>query len=52
MLQVGEEKISDVSDQADPDDWKILIYDKLGRDIISPLLKIGDLKASLVTLHL
>ncbi|KAF7256389.1 hypothetical protein EG68_06816 [Paragonimus skrjabini miyazakii] len=32
--------------------WKILIYDQLGRDIISPLLSVKDLRALGVTLHL
>ena len=26
------------------DEWKVLIYDKTGRDIISPLMRIGDLR--------
>ncbi|KAF6779888.1 hypothetical protein AHF37_00765 [Paragonimus kellicotti] len=32
--------------------WKVLIYDQLGRDIISPLLSVKDLRALGVTLHL
>jgi hypothetical protein len=32
--------------------WKILIYDKFGRDIISPLLKVGELREHEVTLHM
>ncbi|KAJ1339844.1 hypothetical protein BSLG_005505 [Batrachochytrium salamandrivorans] len=32
--------------------WKVLIYDKLGQDIISPLLHIGDLRERGVTVHM
>ena len=32
--------------------WKLLIYDTYFRDIISPLLKVGDLRKHGVTLHL
>lgn len=32
--------------------WKVLIYDKLGQDIISPLLKVGDLREHGVTIHM
>ena len=32
--------------------WKVLIYDEFCRDIISPLLKVGDLQKQGVTLHL
>jgi hypothetical protein len=34
------------------DQWKVLIYDKDCRDIISPLLNVGDLRQKGVTLHL
>ena len=32
--------------------WKVLIYDEIGQDIISPLLTVQDLRANAVTLHL
>jgi hypothetical protein len=32
--------------------WKVLIYDKCGSDIISPLLSVGELRDLGVTLHL
>jgi hypothetical protein len=38
---------SDFSEQ-----WKVLIYDNDGRDIISPLLNVGALRQKGVTLHL
>ena len=34
------------------DPWKILVYDAYCRDIISPLLKVGDLRKQDITLHL
>lgn len=34
------------------DQWKVLIYDQDGRDIISPLLNVGALRQKGVTLHL
>ncbi|KAL6068512.1 Sec1 domain containing protein 1 [Balamuthia mandrillaris] len=32
--------------------WKVLVYDDVGRDIISPLFKVGDLRKLGITLHL
>jgi len=32
--------------------WKILIYDNFCRDVISPLLRVGDLRKNGVTLHM
>ncbi|KAI8916163.1 Sec1-like protein [Gorgonomyces haynaldii] len=32
--------------------WKVLVYDKLGQDIISPLIKVGDLRTNGVTVHM
>lgn len=32
--------------------WKVLIYDRLGQDIISPLLSIKELRDLGVTLHM
>ena len=34
------------------DPWKVLVYDAFCRDVISPLLKVGDLRKRGVTLHL
>ena len=34
------------------DPWKVLVYDVYCRDVISPLLKIGDLRKRGITLHL
>eukprot|EP00126_Sphaerothecum_destruens_P009719 Sdes_comp20567_c0_seq1m15439 len=32
--------------------WKVLIYDRFGQDIISPLLKVGELRDAGITLHM
>lgn len=32
--------------------WKILIYDRIGQDIISPLISIRELRDLGVTLHM
>jgi hypothetical protein len=32
--------------------WKVLIYDALGQEVISPLLKVNDLRERGVTVHL
>jgi hypothetical protein len=34
------------------DVWKILVYDSYCRDILAPLMKVGDLRQYGVTLHL
>jgi hypothetical protein len=31
--------------------WKVLIYDKAGQEIISPVLKVNDLRDNGVTVH-
>ena len=32
--------------------WKVLIYDRIGQDIISPLISIKELRELGVTLHM
>jgi hypothetical protein len=32
--------------------WKLLIYDTFSRDLISPLMRVGDLRKHGVTLHM
>lgn len=32
--------------------WKILIYDRMGQDIISPLISIKELRELGITLHM
>ena len=31
-------------EEAWSDEWKVLVYDEAGRDIISPLLRVGELR--------
>ena len=38
--------------QTDQIVWKVLIYDKLGQDIISPLLKVNEIRENGITMHL
>jgi hypothetical protein len=33
-------------------EWKVLIYDRLGQDVISPLLKVNELRECGITVHL
>lgn len=32
--------------------WKVLVFDDLGRDVISSVLRVNDLRAMGVTMHL
>ena len=32
--------------------WKVLIFDKLGQNIISPLLKVNELRDNGITIHM
>lgn len=32
--------------------WKVLVFDNLGRDVISSVLKVNDLRSWGVTIHL
>ena len=43
----GAVEVAEWSDQ-----WKVLIYDTAGRDIIAPLLKVANLRRNGVTLHM
>jgi hypothetical protein len=54
MLDLGADSTSGFSSTQDDfsDQWKLLIYDNDCRDIISPLLNVGALRAKGVTLHM
>jgi hypothetical protein len=54
MLSLNASSTEAEWDQATQDDgtWKVLIYDKYCRDIISPLFKVGQLKQMNVTLYM
>jgi hypothetical protein len=32
--------------------WKLLVFDTVGRDVLSPLFKVGDLRREGITLHM
>jgi hypothetical protein len=32
--------------------WKVLVFDDLGRDVISSVLRVNDLRSKGVTIHL
>ena len=51
MLDLNRDGASDDSKNWN-DPWKILVYDAFGRDIISPLLLVADLRKRGITLHL
>jgi len=40
------------STQRDQPIWKVLIYDQIGGEIISPLLKVNELRELGVTVHM
>lgn len=48
MLNLNE----DIEGPDAPMVWKVLIYDKYGQNIISPILRLGELKNAGVTLHM
>ncbi|KAK4219581.1 Sec1-like protein [Rhypophila decipiens] len=50
ILSLNEDPNSDVLKNGLP--WKVLVYDDLGRSVISPVLGVSDLRALGVTLHL
>ena len=49
MLSLNTENYNSVNFS---DQWKVLVYDPEGRDVISPLLNVGALRAKGVTLHM
>lgn len=54
MLQLNskENEPADGPSQAQEPVWKVLVYDQIGQDIISPLLKINQLREQGVTVHM
>ncbi len=54
MLQLNakESETVDGPSLAQEPVWKVLIYDQIGQDIISPLLKINNLREQGVTVHM
>ncbi|KAL2404529.1 Protein sly1 [Exophiala dermatitidis] len=47
----GVQKSGLVNENGDPI-WKVLVFDNLGRDIISSVLRVNDLRSKGVTIHL
>merc|ERR1711865_636645 len=45
-------KLAEESSGGIDEKWKVLVYDEFCRDVISPLLRVGDLRKLGVTLHL
>lgn len=43
--------VSLLNEDGDPI-WKVLVFDNLGRDVISSVLRVNDLRANGVTIHL
>lgn len=53
MLSLGADTTGSLGGAEDfSDQWKVLVYDNDCRDIISPLLNVGALRAKGVTLHM
>lgn len=53
MLMLNTPKMEGVEAEAVVDPvWKVLIYDKLGLEVISPLLHVGDLRERCVTVQM
>jgi len=48
----GAAPTSSLSSDHWSDQWKVLVYDRAGRDIISPLLNVAQLRRNGVTLHM
>jgi hypothetical protein len=49
MLNFNQEQNAEADS---PIVWKVLVYDKAGQDIISPILRLGELRQQGITLHL
>jgi len=47
----GQQSAPLLDENGDPI-WKVLVFDSLGRDVISSVLRVNDLRAQGVTIHL
>jgi sec1 family domain-containing protein 1 len=52
MLNFNRELDTAASDGLWSSDWKVLVYDAFGRDVIAPLFNVAELRRQGVTLHL
>ena len=48
----GDAAENDADGAGAAETWKVLVYDTFGRDVISPILRVGDLREQAVTLHM
>jgi len=51
MLNLNTSSLSILKSSENDLAWKVLIYDELGQDILSPLLTVKELRDLGVTLH-
>ena len=49
---IADAKAAPLLDENGDPIWKVLVFDNLGRDIISSVLRVSDLRAHGVTIHL
>eukprot|EP00474_Spongospora_subterranea_P009770 CRZ10228.1 hypothetical protein [Spongospora subterranea] len=52
MLNLNVGPSADLGVSAGVTTWKVLVYDEVGRDILAPILSIGELRAEGITLNL
>ncbi|KAH7135590.1 SEC1 family transport protein-like protein SLY1 [Dendryphion nanum] len=48
----GTVSVTPVLNESGDPIWKVLVFDEMGRDVISSVLRVNDLRASGVTIHL
>lgn len=48
----GQYQIDSLLNEEGEPVWKVLVFDNLGRDVISSVLRVNDLRSKGVTIHL
>jgi sec1 family domain-containing protein 1 len=51
-LAAGQYQIDSLLNEEGEPVWKVLVFDNLGRDVISSVLRVNDLRSKGVTIHL
>lgn len=51
MLNLNNSSSEQLVDVSEPV-WKILVFDKIGQDILAPLISVKELRENGVTLHM
>lgn len=51
-LAAGQYQIDSLLNEEGEPVWKVLVFDDLGRDVISSVLRVNDLRSKGVTIHL